>query len=116
MNNETMALKLLAMKKEIADLKQAKRAGLLMQSYQWQGSSLTPGRYQITFAGEPKVFPALVNFHGNAVISPFLPEIIQQGGQDVYMCYFDAASQSSFNLAITSTSQITSVTRIGPIQ
>ena len=114
-NNETMALKLLSMEKEIAGLKQAKRAGLLMRSYQWTGSSLTPGRYRITFTGAPKVFPALVIFHANAVVSPFLPETIEQGGQNVYICVFDVASQSPFNIAITSTSAIASVTRIGNI-
>lgn len=97
-----------AIKAEILALKQAKRAGLLMRSYDWSDEDLDPGTYQIVFEGEPQVFPCISLFSGTAIVTPFIP-VVEDG---VYSQRFLILGNASANLHIISTSPIASVTRL----
>lgn len=93
---------------EVQALKQAKRAGLLMSGYSWTGESLDIGNYQITFEGEPQVFPCISLFC-SAPITPFTPVVNNGVATQRFLMLGNARS----DVRIISTAPIKSVTYLG---
>lgn len=101
----TLFERLAGMRAELLDLKQAKRAGLLMRCYTWTGDQMPPGKYMIHFVGEPKVEPIISLFYGQT-----RPTAYEATGSGVtYTQYFQMFGNAPADLTIISTSPIASV-------